>query len=171
MINHVLMKRFWPLVHCIKLFELLPSTFSTSFRIRPYPSILSYQKRAQQHDLDILTSSSYIDDLKNVRIEISLEDIKKISKNQFSQIIKKAIQERALEYLVDKQGSKGQELSCKELKMADYLLPSNQNISLDEQRSIFAIRNRMVIIPSNFPIGKEVEICPCGQIENMKHIY
>ena len=32
-------------------------------------------------------------------------------------------------------------------------------------------RNRMVIIPSNFPNGKEVEICPCGQIEEMKHIY
>ena len=74
-------------------------------------------------------------------------------------------------YLSDKQGSKGQEISCKELKMADYLLPSNQSISLDEQRSIFAIRNRMVIIPSNFPNGKEVEICPCGQIEEMKHIY
>jgi hypothetical protein len=73
--------------------------------------------------------------------------------------------------LADKQGSKGQEISCKELKMADYLLPSNQSISLDEQRSIFAIRNRMVIIPSNFPNGKEVEKCPCGQIEDMKHIY
>ena len=116
-------------------------------------------------------ASSCLDDLNNLRIEISLEDIKKISKNQFSQIVKKAIQERALEYLVEKQGSKGQEISWKELKMADYLLPSNQNISLDEQRSIFAIRNRMVNIPLNFPNGKEVEECPCGQIEDMKHIY
>ena len=57
--------------------------------------------------------------------------------------------------------------------MADYLLPNYQNISLEEQRSIFAMRNRMVTIPSNFPRGKEEheEICPCGQIENMKHIY
>ena len=151
------------------------SNFSTLFRSRPYPSTLSHQKiqiivltvylegRAQQHDIQILTSSvnrddwasSCLDDLNNLRIEISLEDIKKISKNQFSQIVKKAIQERALEYLVEKQGSKGQEISWKELKMADYLLPSNQNISLDEQRSIFAIRNIMVIIPQIFQMEKK----------------
>ena len=29
----------------------------------------------------------------------------------------------------------------------------------------------MVIIPSNFPNGKEIEKCHCGQIEDMKHIY
>ena len=30
----------------------------------------------------------------------------------------------------------------------------------------------MVTIPSNFPRGNEVqEICPCGQTENMVHIY
>ena len=81
-----------------------------------------------------------------MRIKISLEDMKKISKNQFWQIINKAIQERALNYLSDKKGTKGQEMSYKELKMADYLLPSNQNISLDDQQSIFAIYNRMVVI-------------------------
>ena len=33
------------------------------------------------------------------------------------------------------------------------------------------MRNNMVMIPSNFPRGSEIEKCPCGQTENMKHIY
>ena len=59
----------------------------------------------------------------------------------------------------------------KELKMADYLLPSYCPITIDEQRSIFEIRNRMVNISSNFSKGMKKEICPCGLEENMKHIY
>ena len=51
-------------------------------------------------------------------------------------------------------------------------MPNYQNITIDEQRSIFALRNRMVCIPSNFPNGKNEEImCPCGQTETMSHIY
>ena len=48
------------------------------------------------------------------QLSISVTEIKKMSKNQFSQIIKKAIQERALEYLADKQGSKGNKLQRNE---------------------------------------------------------
>ena len=45
-----------------------------------------------------------------------------MSKNKFCKIIKKAIQETALQYLIRKLGSKGHEITYKELKMADYLL-------------------------------------------------
>ena len=81
---------------------------------------------------------------------MSLEEIKKIPKNKFSGIIQKAIQIKAFEYLLSKQGSKGQEIKYTELKMAEYLLPSYENITIEEQRNIFSIRNRMVPIPSNF---------------------
>ena len=122
------------------------SNFSTLFRSRPYPSTLAYQKikiivlsvypegRAQQHDFRLLHlwfEKPTRDNLNDLRIQISLEEIQKIAKNQFCQIIKKAIQERAL-YLADMKGTKGQEMSYKELQMADYLLPSNQNVSLDD---------------------------------------
>ena len=103
---------------------------------------------------------------------MTFEDIKKTSKNKFCQIIKKAIQIRALDYLLGKQGKKGQEIKYEALEMAEYLLPNYQNISLEEQRSIFSMRNRMVTIPSNFPRGNEkLELCPCGELENTKHIY
>ena len=97
---------------------------------------------------------------------MTFEAIKVISKNKFCLVIKKAIQTRALEYLMSKQGSKGQEIKYTELKMAEYLLPNFQNITIDEQRSIFALRNRIVFIPLNFPNGKKEEtMCPCGQVE------
>ena len=92
-------------------------------------------------------ASSCLEDIKDLKIEMTFEAIKLISKNKFCKIIKKAIHTRALEYLLNKQGSKGQEIKYKELKMAEYLLPNYQNITIDEQRSIFALRNRMVIIP------------------------
>ena len=117
-------------------------------------------------------ASSCLEDLKDLKIEMNFEAIKLISKNKFCKIIKKAIDTRALEYLLNKRGSKGLEIEYKELKMAEYLMPNHQNITIDEQRSIFALRNRMVYIPSNFPNGKNEEImCPCGQIETMNHIY
>ena len=54
--------------------------------------------------------------------------------------------------------------------MAEYLMPNFENISITDRRKIFELRNRMLPIPANFPLGKEEEIC-CGEIEDTKHIY
>ena len=45
--------------------------------------------------------------------------------------------------------------------------------SIDEKRKLFAIRNRMVDIPANFPqkIEQNKILCICKHEENMKHIY
>ena len=58
--------------------------------------------------------------------------------------------------------------------MANYLMPSEENMNISEKRFIFAIRNRMIPIESNFPNkhqNKEEKCQKCGEIENMKHIY
>ena len=47
-------------------------------------------------------------------------------------------------------------------------MPNNQNISIECQQYLFAIRNRMINIPANF--GGESK-CICGQKEENKHIY
>ena len=53
--------------------------------------------------------------------------------------------------------------------MQDYLMPFNDKINIEEKRSLFAIRNRMVNIGNNF--GK-MEICEyCNMKEDMEHIY
>ena len=94
-----------------------------------------------------------------------------LSKHQFLKIIKKAINKKALEYLLNKQGSKGKEIEYKELKMAEYLLPTEKRITILDQRNIFSIRNRMVPIQSNFKTNTSSETCVCGHSENMEHIY
>ena len=52
--------------------------------------------------------------------------------------------------------------------MAEYLLPFNDKMSIDEKQRMFSLKNRMVDIPDNF--GK-VEKCACGQKENMSHLF
>ena len=55
--------------------------------------------------------------------------------------------------------------------MAEYLLP-NKNLTIEEQRTIFSIRNRMADIPANFSSKKEnTAKCTCGESEDMKHVY
>ena len=116
-------------------------------------------------------ASSCIQDLKDLGMNLSLNEIKSLSKYTYSKLIKKSIQNKALEYLSEKKRSKGQEIEYKEIKMADYLSPGYENITINDQRNIFAMRNRMVDIPTNFKKEKSLEKCACGDTENMKHIY
>ena len=115
-------------------------------------------------------ASSCQQDLKELEINLSMQEIKSITKSKFTKIIKKAIQVKALEYLLRKQGSKGKEMKYEELKLAEYLSPCENRITITDQRNIFAIRNRMVPIESNFG-NKNAEMCVCGKNETMKHIY
>ena len=54
--------------------------------------------------------------------------------------------------------------------MADYLLPFNNKLTIDEKYNLFAIRNKMINIQSNFSSRCEVK-CECGEKEFTKHIY
>ena len=86
-------------------------------------------------------------------------------------MLKKSIQVKALEYMLSKRRSKGQEIQYSELKMAEYLMPNFENISIEDRRNIFEVRNRMVPIPINFPNRKNYTKCWCGAIDETRHIY
>ena len=70
---------------------------------------------------------------------------------QLTKLINEAIEIKTLEYLLKLRGSKGSEIEYKEIKMADYLMPNEENLTISDKRYIFAIRNRMIQIPNNFP--------------------
>ena len=53
--------------------------------------------------------------------------------------------------------------------MADYLQPFNSKLDIEEKRRLFALRNRVTKIPSNY--GKKEEKCICGREENFPHLY
>ena len=116
-------------------------------------------------------ASTCLLDLEKLHISESLEEIKLMTKNKFRNMLKSRITENALEYLTNKKGSKGKEMNYSEIEMSEYLLPFNEKLSISEKRRMFAIKNRMIDIPSNFPKSKSESFCVCGNIENMTHIY
>ena len=56
-----------------------------------------------------------------------------MKKNQFSKILKKSPEEKSVQYLLENRKSKGKEINNMRLKMAEYLLPQNENLSIEEQ--------------------------------------
>ena len=115
-------------------------------------------------------ASTCIKDLKYLQISLSLEEIRNMSKRKYSTILKDKTREFALKYLLEKRGSKGQEIEYSNLEMADYLLPFNNCLTIDEKCELFAVKNRMIDIPNNFS-SKSEHKCECGEIETMSHIY
>ena len=79
--------------------------------------------------------------MRDLQINLSFEEIKQSTKKQFNIILKGSILKKAFDYLMTKRGSKGQEIHYSELKMAEYLQPGYENIMINEQRSIFSLRN------------------------------
>ena len=82
---------------------------------------------------------------------MELEEIRIMKRNYFIKVINKAIHKKALEYLQNMRGNKGREIEYNEIKMADYLMPNCEGLSISDKRYIFSMRNRMIQIPTNFP--------------------
>ena len=68
-------------------------------------------------------------------------------------------------------GEKGGEISYTSLEMDEYLQPDNASLTIEQKRELFEVRNRMVLIPNNFPKTSEKHKCACNAIEDMAHIY
>ena len=94
-----------------------------------------------------------------------------MTKYKFTKLLKEKIHVSAFEYLTEKQGIKGQEIRYTCMEMSEYLLPTTKKLSISEKRKMFAIRNKMIDIPSNFSSSSEKIECLCGEIENMEHVY
>ena len=89
-------------------------------------------------------------DLKLLRFEGSLEEIKLMTKTKFNRILKERINENALRYLTGKQGTKGKQIRYSDIEMAEYLLPSNDALTVENKQKLFSIRNRMIDNPLKF---------------------
>ena len=49
--------------------------------------------------------------------------------------------------ILEKKGLKGSEIFYSSLEMADYLLPFNNTLTINEKCELFAVRNKMINIP------------------------
>ena len=87
-------------------------------------------------------ASTCMNDMKELNIHKSLEEIKLMSKNEFTQTLKENCRKNAFKYLVGKKGSKGKEIRESELSMAEYLLPTTA-LTICEKQQMFAVKNQM----------------------------
>ena len=108
--------------------------------------------------------------MKYLGLEMTFQEIIEISKRKYKELIKVKIAKVALKYLLGKRGKKGSEISYSSLEMAEYLMPFNNILNIEEKQKLFEVRNRMINIPFNFSSKSEYE-CKCGKKEDMEHIY
>ena len=116
-------------------------------------------------------AASCLQDLKDLQIEESLSDIKLMTKNKFSKLLRERSKSKALQYLTEKQRVKGKDVKYENLEMSEYLLPSTPALTIEERQRLFAMKNKMVDIPNNFPKSDIRTRCFCGMIEDMNHVY
>ena len=100
-----------------------------------------------------------------------MDEIKSMTHSVFKGRIKTQILKKSLEYLLGKRKSKGKEIIYQRLEMAKYLQPINRKLNIENKQKMFAVRNRMVDIKSNFNKKNEKQICICGYTETMEHIW
>ena len=115
-------------------------------------------------------ASTCLKDIEKLKLDLTFEEIRKMTKKKYTIMIKESVREVALKYLLEKQGKKDKEIRYSSLDMAEYLHPFNNCLSIDEKCQLFAVRNRMVNIPNNFSSKCDFK-CVCGKMEDMKHIY
>ena len=87
--------------------------------------------------------STCLNDLSELEIKETLEEINEMSAYRFKKLLKSKIEIKALEYLQRKRGSKGKEIRYTKLEMSEYLLPFNSKLNIEKKRRLFEIKNRM----------------------------
>ena len=115
-------------------------------------------------------ASTCVDNLRQLEITESFQEIKVMKKNTYDKMLKSRIDKIALHYLTSKQGQKGGEMLYTQIEMSAYLLPLTE-LDITEKRNMFAVKNRMSHICENFPSKQEIEVCFCGERVTMEHIY
>ena len=86
-----------------------------------------------------------LSDFEKLELDVRIEDLKKMKKSDYINMIKRKIEHKALKDLnrVKESHSKVRELSHPVLKMQKYLMPSNLNLSQEDCQLIFKLRSRV----------------------------
>ena len=84
-----------------------------------------------------------------------------MTKCKFSRLLQSKVNMSDFKYLTGKKGIYREGYCIFQHQMSEYLLPTNDILTIDEKRRLFAIKNKI----TNLPMGKSksVTICFCGQ--------
>ena len=117
-------------------------------------------------------SEQVLFDLEEINLQLSFEEIKRLSKETFRMKLKKAIDKAALKWLIEEKEkkSKVKNLSYEHLKMQSYLIGSEMETR--EKKFLFQMRCRMIDVKSNFKNNHSDLSCPLCDIkeDDQKHV-
>ena len=100
-------------------------------------------------------ASQVLSDLDQLEIHNELEEIQCMSQDKYNKMVTENICQAAFKWLQNRQQSRtsnharGKELKYSELKMANYLCPSDVNISIDEKKWLFKCRVEDIEVKAN----------------------
>ena len=91
-------------------------------------------------------------DMEELEMNMTLEDIKMLSKTGWKDLVSKKVQNRAFKYLTDLKAthSKARNIQYQNLQLQSYLGSSENNLTIQEKQFIFAARTRMLDVKANF---------------------
>ena len=120
--------------------------------------------------------SQVFEDIKELDLNLSLEELKNMKKGKLKMILNRATQYKSLEELNRKKinHSKGKELKYNNLEMQRYLKPSHIKTKKEDAITIFKLRSRMTDVKANFR-GRyenvECQLCDEKEEETQQHIF
>ena len=97
---------------------------------------------------------------------MTLEEIRLMTEQKFKNIVRQKSKECAFRYLMKGRGRKGKEIEYDKIEMAEYLQPMNKELTIENRRRIFEIRNMMV--GGYYPISHQ--ICPISHLFLAEHV-
>jgi hypothetical protein len=119
--------------------------------------------------------STVLEDIEELDLNVSFDDIKCMKKISFENMIKRSIEDKTLEYLNKQKAShtKVLKLIHTKLKMNRYFLPSEAKQRKDESQLIFKLRSRVTYLKLNYKgIYDSYECEACGlEDESQEHIF
>ena len=103
-------------------------------------------------------------DLADLKIKMSFEEIANISKEAFKKLVKDNVNKSALEYLKNLQlsHSKSEKLHYDNLNLQGYLKSGTTNMTIKEKLFCFAARSRMINVRCNKLYGQSQLKCRLG---------
>ena len=95
------------------------------------------------------------EDMKELGIDLTMEEIAGTSKLRFKEIIKNKVETKALQYLtkLKESHSKAKNIKHDKIQLQPYLRSETKNLTINEKKFIFAARTRMLDVKGNFKTG------------------
>ena len=105
------------------------------------------------------------EDFKTLKIDLSEENIEKLSEYSFKKLVNAAVKKEAFKYLVKIKSNHTKVLHIPHdnLEIQDYLASTNN--SPDLARFAFLCRSRMLEVGANYKQGLKYPICPVCEID------